>query len=80
MRASAFARSAGSPRSRPGEEHALLDRLRLAGFALVTGAGITVRTSARTDGRAAGGLADLLRRGGAGEQAPRTAVPGAEGG
>ncbi|GAA1855401.1 glycosyltransferase family A protein [Pseudonocardia ailaonensis] len=62
VRAAAFRAVGGFPAVVHGEEHALLARLRAAGYRVVTAAGIRVRTSARTDGRAEGGLADLLRR------------------
>ena len=43
-----------------GEEHALLARLRHAGHRVLSPTDVRARTSARTTGRARGGLADLL--------------------
>lgn len=60
VRADAFARVGGFPPVARGEDHGLVDRLRAAGYQVVSGAAGTVRTSARTRGRARGGLADLL--------------------
>ncbi|GAY08021.1 glycosyltransferase family 2 protein [Pseudonocardia sp. N23] len=61
VRADAFQAVGGFPVVAAGEEHALLAALRGAGRRIVTPVGLRVRTSARTHGRAAGGLADLLR-------------------
>ncbi|MBW0105832.1 glycosyltransferase family 2 protein [Pseudonocardia sp. KRD291] len=80
VRAAAFRRVGGFPGVVSGEEHALLARLLRGGHRLVTGADITVRTSARTHGRASGGLADLLReRAGELPESP-TGVPAADDG
>jgi hypothetical protein len=65
VRASAFRAVGGFPATPHGEEHALLARLRAAGHRVVRAPEISVRTSARTEGRARGGLADLLRELGA---------------
>jgi Glycosyl transferase family 2 len=59
--AAAFEGVGGFPDVLHGEEHALLARLRAAGHRTVAPTGVRVRTSARTRGRAVGGLADLLR-------------------
>ncbi len=61
VRADAFLRVGGFPDVVCGEEHALLDRLRRAGSCVVSPNDVRARTSARTTGRAPGGLADLLR-------------------
>ncbi|HEY0814308.1 MAG TPA: glycosyltransferase [Pseudonocardia sp.] len=61
VRADAFRRVGGYPAVASGEEHALLNRLRRAGFRVVSPTDVRARTSARTQGRAQGGLADLLR-------------------
>jgi glycosyltransferase involved in cell wall biosynthesis len=61
VRASAFQRVGGFPPVACGEEHALLIRLRRAGLHVVSPTDVRARTSARRDGRARGGLADLLR-------------------
>jgi hypothetical protein len=45
----------------PGEDHGLWRRLQGAGHPVVQPTDVAVRTSARLHGRAAGGLADLLR-------------------
>jgi glycosyltransferase involved in cell wall biosynthesis len=60
VRASAYDAVGGFPAVPHGEEHALLARLHEAGFRVVRPPDVRVRTSARTDGRAAAGLADLL--------------------
>lgn len=60
VRADAFAAAGGFPVVAAGEEHALLAALRAAGRRIATPVDVRVRTSARTHGRAAGGLADLL--------------------
>ncbi|MEQ3553407.1 glycosyltransferase family 2 protein [Pseudonocardia nematodicida] len=60
VRASALRAVGGFPAVPVGEEHALLARLRAAGFAVVWADDAAVRTSARTVGRATGGLAGLL--------------------
>ena len=61
VRGSAFQRVGGFPPVACGEEHALLVRLRGAGLHVVWPTDVRARTSARRDGRARGGLADLLR-------------------
>ena len=61
VRAALFERIGGFPAVAVGEEHALLARARTAGGRVVHAADVRVRTSARTRGRAEGGLADLLR-------------------
>ncbi|GAA2881601.1 glycosyltransferase family 2 protein [Pseudonocardia halophobica] len=61
VRAEAFVRVGGFPAVPSGEEHALLARLRAAGYRVVSPTDVRARTSARTEGRAVGGLADLLR-------------------
>jgi glycosyltransferase involved in cell wall biosynthesis len=60
VRASAFRAVGGYPAVPHGEEHAILARLRAGGFTVVSPSEVRVRTSARTRGRAASGLADLL--------------------
>ncbi|MET0188870.1 MAG: hypothetical protein ABW212_07740, partial [Pseudonocardia sediminis] len=80
VRAAPFGEVGGFPAVVSGEEHALLDLLRRAGHRLVTGADIIVRTSARTQGRAAGGLADLLRERAAERPVTAVEVPAADGG
>ncbi len=60
-RGSAFQRVGGFPAVACGEEHALLVRLRGAGLRVVSPTDVRARTSARREGRARGGLADLLR-------------------
>jgi hypothetical protein len=61
VRAEAFLQVGGFPAVPSGEEHALLARLRAAGRRVVSPTDVRARTSARTEGRAVGGLADLLR-------------------
>jgi glycosyltransferase involved in cell wall biosynthesis len=61
VRGSAFQRVGGFPAVACGEEHALLVRLRGAGLRVVSPTDVRARTSARREGRARGGLADLLR-------------------
>jgi len=61
VRADAYVAAGGFPGNGSGEDHALWDSLRKAGFRLVQPTAVRVRTSARTRGRASGGLADLLR-------------------
>lgn len=60
VRADAFGQVGGFPAVVCGEEHALLRRLRGAGLRVVSPTDVRARTSARTEGRAHGGLADLL--------------------
>jgi len=60
VRADAFLRVGGYPGVIVGEEHALLARLRHAGHRVLSPTDVRARTSARTTGRARGGLADLL--------------------
>ena len=61
VRADAYLAVGGFPPDDPGEDHGLWSRLRAAGYPLAAPAAIQVTTSARTHGRAHGGLADLLR-------------------
>lgn len=61
VRASAYLAVGGFPGDGAGEEHGLWQRLRTAGYPITASTEIRVRTSARTCGRANGGLADLLR-------------------
>ncbi|GAA4559185.1 glycosyltransferase family A protein [Pseudonocardia xishanensis] len=61
VRADMLHRVGGFPAVASAEEHALLARLRAAGGRVVHATDVRVRTSARTRGRAQGGLADLLR-------------------
>jgi hypothetical protein len=65
VRAEILRRVGGFPAVAVGEEHALLARLRAAGGRVVHATDVRVCTSARTHGRAEGGLADLLRELGA---------------
>lgn len=60
IRADAFGQVGGFPAVACGEEHALLRRLRHARLRVVSPNDVRARTSARTEGRASGGLADLL--------------------
>ena len=60
VRADAFLQVGGYPGVVSGEEHALLARLRHAGHRVLYPTDVRARTSARTTGRARGGLADLL--------------------
>ena len=60
VRADAFLQVGGYPGVLSGEEHALLARLRHAGHRVLCPTDVRARTSARTTGRARGGLADLL--------------------
>jgi glycosyltransferase involved in cell wall biosynthesis len=60
VRADAYLRVGGFPADGAGEDHGLWHRLRCAGYPLVAPTAVRVQTSARTRGRAAGGLADLL--------------------
>jgi hypothetical protein len=62
VRASAYLDVGGFPPVASGEDHALLHRLRRAGYWIARPTDLRVRTSARLDGRARGGLADLLGR------------------
>lgn len=80
VRGAPFLAAGGFPPVRSGEEHALVDRLRRAGYRVVAGADVTVRTSARTRGRAVGGLADLLSERAAAPTELATGVPRHEGG
>jgi hypothetical protein len=80
VRADAWAAVGGFPPLACGEDHGLVARLRAGGYRVVAGAPATVRTSARTRGRARGGLADLLRDAGAAalpQDGPGQAGPGA---
>ncbi len=60
IRADAYLAVGGFPAVPHGEDHALAARVRAGGYRLVTALDGRVRTSARTHGRASGGLADLL--------------------
>ncbi len=60
VRADAYLRVGGFPADGAGEDHGLWNRLRSGGYPLVQPTAVQVRTSARTCGRAPGGLADLL--------------------
>lgn len=61
VRADAYLAAGGFPVDGPGEDHGLWRRLADAGVPLERSRAVRVRTSARLRGRAAGGLADLLR-------------------
>jgi Glycosyltransferase like family 2 len=61
VRADAYVSVGGFPPDGPGEDHGLWRRLDEAGYRLTCPTTVRVRTSARLRGRAAGGLADLLR-------------------
>jgi hypothetical protein len=60
VRADAYLAVGGFPADGAGEDHGLWERLRAAGYPLVSPASPRVTTSARLHGRAEGGLADLL--------------------
>lgn len=61
LRAGPFLQVGGFPAMRSGEDGGVVRRFREAGHRVVVEPGLTVATSARLDGRAPGGLADLLR-------------------
>jgi glycosyltransferase involved in cell wall biosynthesis len=61
VRGDAYLAVGGFPADGAGEDRGLWDALRAAGYALGRPSVLRVCTSARTTGRAAGGLADLLR-------------------
>lgn len=61
VRADAYLAVGGFPAIAHGEDHGLANRLRAAGYRLVTATDGRVTTSARLRGRAGGGLADLLQ-------------------
>lgn len=61
LRAAPFLQVGGFPAVRSGEDGGVVERFRAAGHRVVVEPGLRVATSARLDGRAAGGLADLLR-------------------
>lgn len=61
VRADAYLAVGGFPSDGAGEDHGLWRRLHAAGYRLEQPPDPRVRTSARMYGRAAGGLADLLR-------------------
>jgi len=61
VRADAYLGAGGFPPDGAGEDHALWAALRESGRPLRRPTAIRVLTSARTSGRASGGLADLLR-------------------
>jgi hypothetical protein len=80
VRAGAYLDVGGFPPVTSGEDHALLHRLHRAGYRIARPTDLRVRTSARLDGRAPGGLADLLRRlhadrSATGHDGHRTAAP-----
>lgn len=60
IRGDVYLEVGGFPRIAPGEEHALLARLRRTDHLVSSPTELRVRTSARQNGRASGGLADLL--------------------
>jgi glycosyltransferase involved in cell wall biosynthesis len=60
LRAAPFLQFGGFPTVPSGEDGGMVRRFRSAGLRVVVEPGLTVATSARLDGRAAGGLADLL--------------------
>jgi glycosyltransferase involved in cell wall biosynthesis len=62
VRASALERAGGMPSLALAEDHALVDGLVATGAAVLRSGVVRVRTSARREGRAPGGFADLLRR------------------
>jgi glycosyltransferase involved in cell wall biosynthesis len=62
VRADALAASGGLPELAQGEDHALVAGLAARGARIVRTGAVRVRTSARPDARAAGGLGALLRR------------------
>jgi cellulose synthase/poly-beta-1,6-N-acetylglucosamine synthase-like glycosyltransferase len=61
VRASALARAGGMPAVALAEDHALVDRLAASGAVIARPTSLRVRTSARREGRAAGGFSDRLR-------------------
>jgi hypothetical protein len=61
FRADAYLRCGGFPERGHGEEHDLWKSMAAAGYRLYQPTDLRVRTSARTHGRAEGGLADLLK-------------------
>ncbi|GAA1395514.1 hypothetical protein GCM10009613_45320 [Pseudonocardia kongjuensis] len=62
VRATAYTGVGGFPEIDCGEDHGIVARLRAGGYRVLPGPVGDVRTSARTTGRARGGLADLLAR------------------
>jgi hypothetical protein len=62
VRADAYLAVGGYPDALHGEDQQLVDALDAAGYPIARTCRTTVTTSGRTHGRAAGGLADLLRR------------------
>jgi hypothetical protein len=62
VRADAYLAVGGYPDALNGEDQQLVDALDAAGYPVARTSCTTVTTSGRTHGRAAGGLADLLRR------------------
>lgn len=62
VRADAYLDVGGFPPDGAGEDQRLWRRLRSGGYPLARPTALRVRTSARTHGRATGGLADLLLR------------------
>jgi hypothetical protein len=61
VRASALARVGGMPAAALAEDHALVDRLLETGAVIARPTSLRVQTSARREGRAAGGFSDRLR-------------------
>jgi hypothetical protein len=61
LRAAPFLQVGGFPAVRSGEDGGVVRRFRAAGHHVVVARGLPVATRARLDGRAVGGLADLLR-------------------
>jgi len=61
IRADAYLAVGGFPAAGAGEDHGLWRRLREAGYHLVQPTDLRVLTSSRVQGRAEGGLAELLR-------------------
>ncbi|SEP37539.1 glycosyltransferase [Amycolatopsis saalfeldensis] len=62
VRADTYDAVGGFGRVASGEDHSLWNRLENAGYRLGQEPGASVRTSARLDGRAPGGLSSLLRK------------------
>jgi len=61
VRADALMRAGGMPAVALAEDHALVDRLVASGAVIARPTSLRVRTSARREGRAAGGFSDRLR-------------------
>jgi len=62
IRLPAYRRAGGLPRVRVGEDRAMIAALQAVDARIRHAPGVRVLTSCRTDGRAAGGAADTLRR------------------